>query len=44
MRNIPDLHANIDGTEIRRGINRPVGAGEVHAILGPHGSGTSPLA
>ena len=41
---IRDLHAGIEGKPILKGVNLSVGQGEVHALMGPNGTGKSTLA
>lgn len=41
---IKNLHVSIDGSEILKGVNLTVKQGEVHALMGPNGTGKSTLA
>ena len=40
---IENLHARVEGKEILKGVNLKMKAGEVHAIMGPNGTGKSTL-
>ncbi|KFE41401.1 Fe-S cluster assembly ATPase SufC [Staphylococcus agnetis] len=40
---IKDLHVSIDDKEILKGVNLTIKTGEIHAIMGPNGTGKSTL-
>ncbi len=41
---INDLHVSVEDKEILKGVNLTVRQGEVHALMGPNGTGKSTLA
>src|SRR5690554_4310796 len=41
---IRDLHVEIDGKEILKGVDLTIKGGEFHAVMGPNGTGKSTLA
>ncbi len=40
---VKDLHATVEGKEILKGVNLKMSTGEIHAIMGPNGTGKSTL-
>ena len=44
MLSVKNLHVSVEGKEILRGLSLEVRQGEVHAIMGPNGTGKSTLA
>jgi Fe-S cluster assembly ATP-binding protein len=41
---IKDLHVNVEDIEILKGVDLSIKSGEVHAVMGPNGTGKSTLA
>ena len=44
MLEIKNLHVEVDGKKILKGVNLKLDKGKIHALMGPNGSGKSTLA
>ncbi|MDP6011479.1 MAG: ATP-binding cassette domain-containing protein, partial [Candidatus Poseidoniaceae archaeon] len=40
---IEDIHVDVDGNQVIKGLSMEIRKGEVHAIMGPNASGKSTL-